>query len=113
MYDQTERARAHEHINQVEELMSQKNALKAVADKLRTMILMVRDSLNGKYKISAWSFLAIMSGIFYVVNTMDAVPDFIPVAGLVDDATVITWIAQAIAHDMRRYNEWAAGKEKI
>lgn len=111
MEQDKDKKKIHQHIHRVEELMDMKTALSRVADKLRVMICMIRDALSGKYKISPAVFVTIMAGIVYVVNTLDAVPDFIPVVGFVDDATIIAWIAHVIARDMHRYIEWTQGKE--
>lgn len=45
------------------------------------LIEMIKASISGEYPLPAWAIAAIIGAIIYVVSPIDAVPDFIPVAG--------------------------------
>ena len=66
------------------------SALSGLFDNIRTAYDMVSDSVTGKYKGVAKSTLALLAGgLAYLALPLDLVPDFIPVAGWVDDAAVL------------------------
>jgi uncharacterized membrane protein YkvA (DUF1232 family) len=75
--------------------------------KLHTMVRMVKAYVRGDYKEIPWkSIVLVTAGLIYFVNPFDVVPDFIPVAGMLDDAALILWIFATIAKDMEAFEEW-------
>jgi uncharacterized membrane protein YkvA (DUF1232 family) len=57
-------------------------------------------------KIFTIGDLALIAGaVAYVIMPLDAVPDFIPVAGLLDDATVIGFILRKLGEKIEQYRE--------
>ncbi len=57
------------------------------------------------------SIVMVVIAIIYFVSPVDLVPDFIPVAGYVDDATVIAFVIRQIKADLDKFTAWeAAGK---
>ena len=53
------------------------------------LIEMIKAAISGEYPLPAWAIAAIIGAIIYVVSPIDAVPDFIPVAGWLDDGAVV------------------------
>ena len=52
----------------------------------------------------AWGKKATAVGsLIYLVSPLDAVPDFIPAAGLLDDVAVILFVAQMLAESLKSY----------
>ena len=52
----------------------------------------------------AWSSKAMAAGsLLYLVSPLDAVPDIIPAAGLLDDVAVILYVVRALAGPLKRY----------
>ena len=41
--------------------------------------------------------------IIYLISPLDAVPDFIPAGGLLDDGVVIPFVVQMLAESLRTY----------
>ena len=80
------------------------SALSGLFDNIRTAYDMVSDSVTGKYKGVAKSTLALLAGgLAYLALPIDLVPDFIPVAGWVDDAAVLAWIFKRCADEFQKY----------
>lgn len=72
-----------------------------------TLCLMLGDYVTGKYKeIPFATMLGIVVALAYFLSPIDIVPDFIPVAGLLDDAAVIGFAIQAAHNDIAEYKEW-------
>lgn len=83
------------------------NPLRAVWESLATLIRMVRAWASGGYRDVPWRSLTFATAaILYFVSPLDAIPDFIPVAGFLDDAMVIAWVAGAIRKDLDRFEDW-------
>lgn len=65
---------------------------------------MVKDSVTGKYTGIPKSTIAMVAGgLAYLALPIDLVPDFIPVAGWLDDAAVLGWIFSQCATEISRY----------
>ena len=53
----------------------------------------------------AWAKKATAVGsLVYLVSPLDAVPDFIPAAGLLDDVAVILFVVQMLAESLKSYD---------
>jgi uncharacterized membrane protein YkvA (DUF1232 family) len=75
--------------------------------KLHTLGRMVKAYVRGDYKDIPWkSIVLVTAGLIYFVNPFDVVPDFIPVAGMLDDAALILWIFATVAKDVEAFEEW-------
>ncbi len=64
--------------------------------------------------VALWKFLSdpdapvtgkaiAIAALLYLINPIDAVPDFIPGAGLIDDAGIITAAFAKLAADLKKY----------
>jgi uncharacterized membrane protein YkvA (DUF1232 family) len=54
--------------------------------------------LLGDRRISGWRKLVLVLVLLYLVTPIDLVPDFIPVAGALDDAIVVAVALRAVLH---------------
>jgi len=83
------------------------SALAGLIDNIRTAYDMVSDTVTGKYKGVSKSTLALLAGgLAYLALPIDLVPDFIPVAGWMDDAAVLGWIFMRCADEFKKYREF-------
>ncbi len=75
---------------------------------IMTMIDMTTDYVKGNYKdIPATSMISIVAAMLYALSPIDLIPDFIPIAGFVDDAAVISMILHfGVGNDLKRYRSW-------
>jgi len=66
--------------------------------KVRSLFEMIRDPQ------AAWSAKAMAIGaLVYLISPFDAIPDFIPFAGLADDAALIVAVVATLARELDRY----------
>ena len=80
------------------------SVLAGLLDNIRTAYDMVSDSVTGKYKGVSRSTLALLAGgLAYLALPIDLMPDFIPVAGWVDDAAVLGWIFARCSDEFKKY----------
>lgn len=65
------------------------------------------DVARGAYPHVPWRTAgALVAALAYFVAPIDAVPDFIPLTGLLDDAAVLSLVFGAAESDLRRYCAW-------
>ena len=93
-----------------------KNGLKSVSEHLTLMTNYVKDVASGRYKgYNKTHLTLIIAAILYVVSPLDIIPDFLIVAGLVDDAAIIAWAFNEMSKELSKYKEAidkAQGSEK-
>ena len=74
---------------------------------LQAMIRLIRAYANGTYReIPVASLLMILVAVIYFVSPIDFIPDFIPVAGFVDDALVISLALNQVKADLDAFMDW-------
>ncbi|WP_082233298.1 YkvA family protein [Halobacillus massiliensis] len=79
---------------------------------LQLMFALLKDWIRGNYdKAPKRAVTAILGGIIYLVVPLDAIPDFIPVLGLVDDVYVLNLVRKQVRADLNEYNEWLMEQE--
>lgn len=86
------------------EINSGKKQLLNIRDEVGLLISMLKSWVNGEYKEVPWTTLALCAGaLIYFLNPLDAVPDLIPGAGFLDDATVIGFVLASIKQDIQSF----------
>jgi uncharacterized membrane protein YkvA (DUF1232 family) len=66
----------------------------------------VRDVVRGDYRLPWRTVAALSTALAYFLVPIDLVPDFIPLAGFIDDAAVFGLVFGAAETDLRRYCDW-------
>lgn len=75
--------------------------------KAKSMFGLVRDYFSGDYKTVPWKTIAAVAGaLLYVLMPLDLIPDFIPIAGYLDDAGVIAACLTLVSDDLVNYEKW-------
>ena len=83
-----------------------KNGLYSVKDHLTLMGNYIRDVAAGRYKgYSKGNLTLIVAAVLYVVSPLDIIPDFLIVAGLIDDAAIIAWAFNEMNKELTKYQE--------
>ena len=70
------------------------------------------DVATGHYKdYSKGNLTLIVAAVLYVVSPLDIIPDFLIVAGLIDDAAIIAWAFNEMNKELTKYQD-SIKKEK-
>jgi uncharacterized membrane protein YkvA (DUF1232 family) len=81
--------------------------LHRVMEELGTFLRLLRAWSRGEYRLIPWRSMAmVIAAVLYFLSPLDAIPDFIPVIGFVDDAFIITFVMRAIRRDIQDFREW-------
>ena len=70
------------------------NPIASVIEDLQTLFEMLRAVARGSYRLRKETLILIAGAVLYFVIPIDVIPDFIPVAGFIDDAAVIAWVVK-------------------
>jgi len=77
------------------------------------LISLVRSYIKKEYtEIPLGSIIAVLSALIYILAPVDAIPDAIPAAGLIDDALVITTCYKLVKSDVDEYIIWRKENNK-
>lgn len=68
--------------------------LSGVIEDLKTMFELLRAVARGSYRLRKETLILIAGAVLYFVIPIDVIPDFIPVAGFIDDAAVMAWVVK-------------------
>lgn len=62
---------------------------------------------RGSYRgLSVRTLASVAVGILYILSPVDAIPDFIPGIGLIDDAAILALLLHSLAQDLAAFREW-------
>ncbi|MGL5089076.1 MAG: YkvA family protein [Cetobacterium sp.] len=81
--------------------------LGSTTEDLLLIINLIKDTKNKKYKLDKKSLFILTAAIVYVISPIDAVSDFVPVLGWVDDASVIGYVARAYCGVLKDYKDFS------
>ena len=66
-------------------------------------ILLYEMITHPKYKLSTKVKATIAGTLAYVVLPIDAIPDFLPVVGLLDDAFILAWTIKTLNEEIENF----------
>ncbi|MCO7504511.1 MULTISPECIES: YkvA family protein [unclassified Pseudomonas] len=62
---------------------------------------------RGEYRaISSRALLTIVAGLLYFVSPLDAIPDWLPGIGLLDDLAVLAWVLKTFDSELGAFRAW-------
>lgn len=67
------------------------------------LIDMAKAIKSGSFKVSTWSASVIIATIVYVVSPIDAIPDFVPVLGWLDDVAIVGYALEKLSEELSRF----------
>ena len=79
---------------------------KGILGTIKTFIRMVRAFRSGQYDIPCITIVMIVAALIYFIVPFDALPDFIPITGYVDDFGVIMTIYKKFKEDIVAFQAW-------
>lgn len=76
-------------------------------DNVIAMTRMLNAWVKGDYRnISAKSMISVVAALIYFVNPLDLIPDFIPLAGQLDDVFVLGYLIKMLNKEIERFMAW-------
>ena len=90
---------------------SKDNKFKQLFDVARTMVRLVRSFISGEYRdISPGTIISGLAVLLYVLSPIDLVPDFIPVLGLLDDLSLVSWWVGKFQAEIIKFQTWETSR---
>lgn len=66
-----------------------------------------------RYTVIPWRSIAVMVvALFYAVNPLDLVPDYLPLIGVIDDAAVFGLLIWSLRKDIQKFLAWEEAQQK-
>lgn len=93
-------------LEQLKKANNLKGNLGEIGNKFALLVRMMRANLKGEFEISTADKLKIVGAIVYVITTLDAVPDLIPVLGFGDDIGVVAYVIGKLGKLIKEYEEF-------
>jgi uncharacterized membrane protein YkvA (DUF1232 family) len=91
----------------IDEIEENKSTLTEFFEKIRTFIRMIRAYIKGDYREIPWkSLILIVGALIYFLMPLDAIPDFIPVTGYLDDITIVFLVFKMLNDDINAFVEY-------
>lgn len=76
---------------------------------VKTFVRLLSAFIKGDYReVSKTTMVIVLGGLVYFISPLDFIPDFIPIVGYLDDATVIVYIIKRIKNEIDKFEEWEA-----
>ena len=89
-----------------------KNNLGVVATKFELLVRMVKSDRRGEFKIPTMDKVKIVGAIIYVISTIDAVPDILPIIGFSDDIGVVAYVISKLGNLISEYEKFEMQMQK-
>lgn len=91
----------------LEDAQEDDSLMKKLTEFVKLIVRMITNTVNGNYNDTPWqTILMLIAGLLYFITPLDAIPDFIPIAGFIDDGTVLVWLGKCFRDDLSRYKNW-------
>ncbi len=69
---------------------------------------------HGSYRgLSVRTVASIAVSILYILSPVDAIPDFIPGIGLIDDAAILALLLHSLAQDLAVFRLWEQNRHGV
>lgn len=89
-----------------------KNNLGAVVSKFGLLVRMLQADKRGEFKIPTMDKVKIIGAIIYVISTIDAVPDILPIIGFGDDIGVVAYVISKLGSLISEYEKFELQKKR-
>jgi uncharacterized membrane protein YkvA (DUF1232 family) len=88
-----------------------KGPLAEIWDSLTALFRLLRAYIRREYTAIPWGSIVLVTvAIIYFVSPIDLIPDWLPLAGFIDDAAVIAFVIAQIKTDLDTFLQWETNK---
>jgi uncharacterized membrane protein YkvA (DUF1232 family) len=94
-------------LNLAKEAISHKGFVKKIPDIFR----MVKMWRKGEYPVKSMDLILPLIGLLYVISPIDIIPDFIIVAGVLDDIAVLSLAIPKLIREVDKFLLWEAERK--
>jgi len=86
---------------------SKRGLLKGLREDLTLLQALCVAWWRGEYRaISPNALIAIVAGLLYFLSPIDAIPDWLPGLGFVDDLAVLSWVMRKWSAELDAFKAW-------
>ena len=86
---------------------SQGFRLGKLKDDLRLLQALCLAYWRGEYRaISPKALVSVVAGLMYFLSPIDAIPDFLPMFGMLDDIAVLAWVMKSLDGELSAFRAW-------
>ena len=102
-----------EALKKAKEKEKDKGPLADLWNNLTALFRLLQAYIRHEYTDIPWvSLVLVVVAIIYFVSPLDLIPDWVPVAGYLDDAAVIAFVITQIKADLNNFLQWEADHKK-
>jgi len=103
-----------EAVKKANEREEKKGPLTEMWKSLNALFRLLQAYIHHDYARIPWgSIVLVVVAFLYFVSPFDLIPDWIPLAGFVDDAAVIGFVLKQINTDLEQFLQWEAVKKSL
>jgi uncharacterized membrane protein YkvA (DUF1232 family) len=85
------------------------NRLGKLKDDLKLLQALCLAYWRGEYRaISPKAIVSVVAGLMYFLSPLDAIPDWIPGLGMLDDIAVLAWVMKSLETELNAFRAWRA-----
>ena len=108
----TNKNRVKKFVNIISNIVDTTPQLASCKADIKTLCSMLTDWAKGDYRhISKRTAIIVGVCIGYVISPIDLIPDFIPVAGKIDDISVILFMLNTVKKELGFYRIWQVTRD--
>ena len=96
-----------------EKMQKAQGPLRHIFSDVMDLYSLTKDAVRGSYRTHPVNLSMIAGGLLYFIIPTDLIPDFIPVAGLLDDVALLTVIINSLQGELKRYRKWRQGEGEV
>ncbi len=98
-------------VRKSKKVSAHKGPLSEMWENLKALFRLMQAYVRREYTKAPWgSVVLITVAIIYFVSPIDLVPDWLPLAGFIDDAAVLAFVLRQVKTDLDKFVEWEREK---